>query len=1108
MNLLYPFIVKLAYLNGLRFFYGDDETSINDHISKYEKEEKACAYMQEEIDYSDLEQVLKPVPSQFYIQLLKQICSSYRSLSDVALCWIRPTNKTMKRMLFDLNQNGIQMTKEQLVDIYSAWASEVLRSSYAYGVESNMDKYRNLASSQDRRWGIKSDAVFKKDFRNLLKQHVNLSDAQIDKLAEVFLDTTNLINERHFINPSMITLVYAPYPESDWYICPVCKTISHTSLWGKCSRCRRADVEKLDDKSIEGVSFWRNPVIQAIKRKENEIITGINAEEHTAQLSHKDQVNSKMYSTTEQFEMQFQNVFPDEKAKPVDVLSCTTTMEVGIDIGSLTAVGLRNIPPKRENYQQRAGRAGRKSASVSTIVTYIDDGPHDNYYFYHPEEIISGDPRTPWIDSSNAKLVRRHLNMVVLNDYFLDRNTSLDSINIELFFKDYFEDFLDYLKEQEFSDDDKRSLIPQGMEKCLIDYKTELKQVLSSIQKKLEDFPEKYKDDKAKISTVLDVMYQESVMPTYSFPKDVVGFFIEDSDGDSIKEKPERSLDLAITEYAPGRTLVVNKKTYKSGGLYSFHAKKMCGKFNNPAKKYLESSEYVKRLYLCSNSACQWFSTELPQNNKCPFCGQTDIKFKDLVKPWGFAPINGTHLSDAAADNEPSYAENPCYAATPTDPMSTIHGFKNVMYSRRADQKLLIINKGVQNVGFLVCRKCGAAVSADINDADAFENVGKPFRNSKNNRPCTHDPMSVYIGTDVSTDMVVYQFSLPNDIINTSFDDFWISQAAITLSEALVLCASRLPEVEFDEIKSGYRIRYDNYITYLDVFLFDSLSSGAGYCALIADKSKELLDSTKKFLEKCTCETTCHKCLNHFGNQRYQGRMDRHSAIDILNWCINEKLPQELSNDTSEKLFLPIQEIFNSDEELDISLEKKNGKYYVSKSGKTKQLYFYPAMWMPYNESIPDNSISITDLSVKKALPRVYNQIISEINGKTASMRKPPVGTTATTIINYSEGIDFTDDSYSYIWNYLEDDVESVEYLERIKSKMVSDDSRYEKPVYRPKLTINNNGRKQVGKAALLWRSSKVILTTSSSNFDISEINNPEWTIQLEASLRNCQRLS
>ena len=90
----------------------------------------------------------------------------------------------------------------------------------------------------------------------------------------------------------------------------------------------------------------------------------------------------------------FQDVFFDDEiaqVQGIDVLSVTTTMEAGVDIGALNAVMLANMPPRRFNYQQRVGRAGRRGHPVALALTFCRSRSHDDYYFARPEQ-ITGDP--------------------------------------------------------------------------------------------------------------------------------------------------------------------------------------------------------------------------------------------------------------------------------------------------------------------------------------------------------------------------------------------------------------------------------------------------------------------------------------------------------------------------------------------------------------------------------------------------------------------------------------------------------------------------------------------------------------------------------------------
>lgn len=126
------------------------------------------------------------------------------------------------------------------------------------------------------------------------------------------------------------------------------------------------------------------------------------AKEHTAQLSRE---------AAGEYQVDF------EKGK-INVLSCSTTFEMGVDVGELEATFLRNVPPETANYIQRAGRAGRRTSSTAFAVTFARRNSHDINFYNRPEDIISGKIKPPYIEICNDKIVSRHINSIILSWFF------------------------------------------------------------------------------------------------------------------------------------------------------------------------------------------------------------------------------------------------------------------------------------------------------------------------------------------------------------------------------------------------------------------------------------------------------------------------------------------------------------------------------------------------------------------------------------------------------------------------------------------------------------------------------------------------------------------
>jgi Lhr-like helicase len=219
--------------------------------------------------------------------------------------------------------------------------------------------------------------------------------------------------------------------------------------WGYCERCRftqrpypgrtaciscgadrvRTLNPETDDVFQARKGYYRASAVRALADPP-ETPMSIIAAEHTAQLNASQE--EAVFSKAEEHELLFQDVdlqLPRAGQAPraaIDVLSCTTTMEVGIDIGSLSGVALRNMPPSRANYQQRAGRAGRRGNAVATVLAFGSADTHDDQYFRNPELMIRGKVDDPVLTMDNEEIARRHVVAFVLQQYHQDRLPLID----------------------------------------------------------------------------------------------------------------------------------------------------------------------------------------------------------------------------------------------------------------------------------------------------------------------------------------------------------------------------------------------------------------------------------------------------------------------------------------------------------------------------------------------------------------------------------------------------------------------------------------------------------------------------------------------------------
>ncbi|WP_295931021.1 DEAD/DEAH box helicase [uncultured Xanthomonas sp.] len=875
-------------------------------------------------------------PDALLEELLGVIQDRYIGLDAIALgtLTVRPGKKKedLLRKLPDIA--GFATTEAEKLSLVGFWLRcwrQKSRKGHIWFQGMDNDKWQTDVLGQNGKFKAVEKLLSNKAAKTTFSEH------WLPALLEAFAERVGPMYRLHAKN------LYLELGGT-WVRCANCasvhRPIANTAACIDCGEKETAIIDPFVDPVFRArKAYYRRATEQVLSDVSKRPLALI-AAEHTAQLNSSDQ--EEAFSKAERNELLFQDIniaWKEQGDSPVaiDILSSTTTMEVGIDIGALSGVALRNMPPGRANYQQRAGRAGRRGTAVATVVAFGSVDSHDEHYFSHPEEMISGKVVDPILTLDNQDIAKRHIRAFLLQCYHQDRLPEFDPDQPnDLFsvlgkvgaFRDGSgvlnrDDLASWLEENEAKIKERvtkwlpEQLTADGIERlvdgmigdCIkeidkaISSGREMKTDKSKNEGKGASTPEQDPDveqekpPRADSDKLLDRLLYEGVLPRYAFPTDVATFHIFDRERSSKFQHrdeyaPSQGLPVALSQYAPGKQVWVGGKCYVSGAIYS-----------RSVQERIAAWENRERYYECS--VCRFARTEANSDSsgttsRCPACGtQGSFEFKgEWMRPVGFA-----HPIDIEEETSPDRVPEVSYATraklttkTPGDDQKWFEvnpRFKSVPFR----DHLLVSNVGPKGDGYRYCTLCGRIEAMTEPHSVVGGPHRRPFPTDLGQENCRGRGVeNVVLGAKFVTDIAL--FSLRVDAPMNLKPGTYASNVALrTISEALARAATELLGIEPGEILAEFRPAMSadaSSALCAEIFLYDTLPGGAGFSSAIPTKAEELLKRSRKLLDNCPekCDSSCYRCLRAFGNRIEHRSLDRHVGIELIDYLLTGVVPE------------------------------------------------------------------------------------------------------------------------------------------------------------------------------------------------------------------------
>lgn len=626
----------------------------------------------------------------------------------------------------------------------------------------------------------------------------------------------------------------------------------------------------------------------------------------------------KSYEHSAQVPHEQRQTIEREFKKPngnVNCLVCTPTLELGVDLGSLEMLLLRNCPPTPANYNQRAGRAGRRHR-IAAIFNYCRNTSHDRYFYDKPEKMIAGEIRLPAFSMNNELLVRKHAHSVILTTLQTHTNEE-EKQTLKTIFPTFINDYILHKDE----DDDRPSYYTQAY----------------NIQQPLTTLLQKYQEQlkKALKETFADQWPTETSIDTEWFNEDLIENFIDDMpthlqthlnrlhkiintyqqelkrysqlqhQGKKLRSEEEyeqRKIKNALKNFTEKNQTNYTLSYLADDGFfpgYSLSRESTWAHCLDPYQEIIRPSstalyEFAPGNYVYANRnqfrihKLDFYKAKQASQTTDGYILGEPLKYQPeesiIITPEEQTTVGGTQhyqdiqsyeLTDVELSHENRIDDNKDYRIRkryeliihpkPYHAGGTTYQLPNDQhlrfYHRRETQIINIGLKNYHDTGFPICPRCG-----EIRSPDSTEPEIKRFEDTHQKRCNITEIPRASIHVQMNADLLLIgPFENHKDAINTI--------------EGIRIGAEQILDTGEMELEVYL---YNQQGDTIEAVLLDPMPGGSGFLQKIIDEWHSILKAAIQKLDKCNCEDACYSCMKRYKNQLYHKELNRLDAKNLL----------------------------------------------------------------------------------------------------------------------------------------------------------------------------------------------------------------------------------